>query len=164
MLTLGDDAGRRGSLSWSPCQPLRPANVLSSAAATARLARQGRVLVVDDELDIVAMLTDVLGRDGHDVTVAGDGLAALEAVRATSRVILCDLRMPRLDGVGLLRQLAVDDPKMAGRVLLMTGDSLRAAGSLPLEVQGQLIEKPLDLSEIRRRVREVIDEAKAGDS
>ena len=51
------------------------------------------------------MLANALGRDGHEVTVANDGLAALEVRRAHEfDVILCDLRMPRLDGVGLLRR------------------------------------------------------------
>ena len=54
------------------------------------------------------MLANALGRDGLEVTVANDGLAALEVRRAHEvDVILCDLRMPRLDGVGLLRRLAV---------------------------------------------------------
>ena len=58
--------------------------------------------------DTVVMLANALGRDGLEVTVANDGLAALEVRRAHEvDVILRDLRMPRPDGVGLLRRLAL---------------------------------------------------------
>jgi hypothetical protein len=47
-------------------------------------------------------------------------------------------------------------PDLAGRVLLMTGDVLRAAAALPPEIAGRLLEKPLEPTEIRRRVRDMI--------
>ena len=68
------------------------------------------------------------GRDGHRVTTAPDGAAALELLRTgTFDAVLCDLRMPRLDGPGLFRELEATRPDLAARLLLMTGDALRAA-------------------------------------
>jgi hypothetical protein len=64
--------------------------------------------------------------------------------------------MPYLDGPGLLRALEMIRPDLAGRVLLMTGDVLRAAAALPPEIAGRLLEKPLEPTEIRRRVRDMI--------
>ena len=65
-MTLAEDAGRGARFVVTlPAADL--AEVPSTGAATARPgAAGGRVLVVDDEPDIVAMLTDVLGRDGHE--------------------------------------------------------------------------------------------------
>ena len=88
--------------------------------------------MVDDEPEVVAMLKEALGRDGHRVATAPNGAAALEGLR-TGRfdAVLCDMRMPRLDGPGLLRVLDMIRPDLARRVLLMTGDVLRAASALP---------------------------------
>jgi CheY-like chemotaxis protein len=117
----------------------------------------GDVLVVDDEPDLVALLEEALTRDGHRVVTAPDGVAALELLRVRRfDAVLCDLRMPRLDGPGLLRTLDATSPDLAARLLLMTGDTLRGAAALPPEVRGRLLEKPLDPDEVCRRVRELI--------
>jgi signal transduction histidine kinase/CheY-like chemotaxis protein len=117
----------------------------------------GAVLIVDDEPEVVTMLTEVLAGDGHEVSTAGDGLAALEILRGgTFDAILCDIRMPRLDGIGLLRELDACRPELVPRVLMMTGDVLRAAAALPSDLAAQLLEKPVDPAEVRRRVGELI--------
>jgi CheY-like chemotaxis protein len=109
--------------------------------------------VVDDEPEVVTMLKEALMRDGHRVVTAPNGVAALEVLRAGQfDVVLCDIRMPHLDGPGLLRALETIRPDMAGRVLLMTGDVLRAAAALPPWIADLLLEKPLDPTEVRRRV------------
>jgi two-component system response regulator MprA len=64
------------------------------------------VLVVDDEAVIREFLSDVLVSAGYTVTEASDGMAALEAVeRQRPAVVLTDIRMPRLDGIGLVERL-----------------------------------------------------------
>jgi PAS domain S-box-containing protein len=117
----------------------------------------GDVLVVDDEPEVIMMLEEALERDGHHVVTAPNGVAALEVLRTGHfDAVLCDIRMPYLDGPGLLRALEMIRPDLAGRVLLMTGDVLRAAAALPPEIAGRLLEKPLEPTEIRRRVRDMI--------
>jgi CheY-like chemotaxis protein len=117
----------------------------------------GDVLVVDDEPEVVAMLEEVLARDGHRVVAAPDGIAALALLReGRFGAVLCDLRMPRLDGLGLARELEAIRPDLAARLLLMTGDTLRAAAAVPPTARGRLLEKPLDPEEVRRRVRDLI--------
>ncbi|MBI5041573.1 MAG: sigma-54-dependent Fis family transcriptional regulator [Gammaproteobacteria bacterium] len=65
-----------------------------------------RILVVDDEAKMRRLLELSLKGMGHDVVEAEDGIAALEAFDAASfDLVLTDLRMPRLDGMGLLRAL-----------------------------------------------------------
>jgi CheY-like chemotaxis protein len=118
----------------------------------------GDVLVVDDEPEVVAMLEEALARDGHRIVTAPDGVAALEFLRdGRFSAVLCDLRMPRLDGPGLARELEAIRPDLAARLLFMTGDTLRAAAAvLPAAARGQLLEKPLDPEEIRRRVQNLV--------
>ena len=61
-----------------------------------------RVLVVDDEKEIAALLADLLALDGHRVATASDGLAALDLLEHQEYdLILSDVRMPVLDGPGL---------------------------------------------------------------
>jgi len=66
----------------------------------------GRVLVVDDEQALARLVADYLTRDGFDVSIAADGLAAVDAAHAsTPDVVVLDLGLPGLDGVEVCRQL-----------------------------------------------------------
>ncbi|MGE0483914.1 MAG: sigma-54-dependent transcriptional regulator [Gammaproteobacteria bacterium] len=68
------------------------------------------VLVVDDEVKMQRVLEIMLGELGHDVLRAGDGVEALALIeRETVDLVITDLRMPRLDGLGLVRELAARD-------------------------------------------------------
>jgi len=64
-----------------------------------------QVLVIDDEAAMRHMLRLVLERDGYAVSEAANGRAGLEQMRATAfDYILCDIRMPELDGPGFLQE------------------------------------------------------------
>ncbi len=79
-----------------------------------------RVLIVDDEADIVATWSRVLEREGHACTTATDGeraLAVLESERPD--VVLTDLAMPRVDGLAVLRRAIEVDPDSV--VVVITG-------------------------------------------
>ena len=81
--------------------PLAEEARATQGAAPSPLTRApgGDVLVVDDEVEVVDMLQEALAQDGHRVVTASDGAAALELLRhGWFDAILCDLRMPRLDG------------------------------------------------------------------
>jgi PAS domain S-box-containing protein len=71
-------------------------------------ARRSRVLVADDNADMRAYLARLLGAR-HDCTVVPDGQAALQAARAERPdLVLTDIMMPRLDGIGLIQALRSD--------------------------------------------------------
>ncbi len=66
----------------------------------------GRVLVVDDEQALARLVGDYLTRDGFDVTIVADGLAAVDAARTrTPDVVVLDLGLPGLDGIEVCRRL-----------------------------------------------------------
>jgi len=70
------------------------------------VTRQIRVLVADDEKNLRELLTRELGRKGHQVDSAADGLEALERLReAAYDVLVLDMKMPRMEGIELLREL-----------------------------------------------------------
>jgi CheY-like chemotaxis protein len=65
-----------------------------------------RVLVVDDDEDMQALLRQALETESYEVTVAQDGLDALEMIeQASPDLILLDLMMPRMDGATFAREL-----------------------------------------------------------
>lgn len=105
------------------------------------------ILIAEDEPAIRLLAARVLERAGHTVIVAEDGLAALAAAAAMSRldVLLTDLTMPRLGGVELAQRLAVERPDV--RVVYMSGygeDRLAEDGVLAPEVH--LLHKPFDMA------------------
>ena len=83
-----------------------------------------QILVVDDEIAIVELLTDILGDEGYDVVVAHDGRSALALLRSGVRpaIVITDLMMPNLDGMGLYRALRSEfDAQHIGVVLVSAG-------------------------------------------
>ncbi|MEA3084633.1 MAG: hypothetical protein QOC89_2330 [Paraburkholderia sp.] len=91
-----------------------------------------RLLVVDDNADLREYMSRILRAAGHDVQLATDGVAALEAARAAPPdLILSDVMMPRLDGFGLLRELRAD-PELRDTPFLMlsarAGEEARVGG------------------------------------
>ena len=71
-----------------------------------------RVLAVDDDLLMQALLSSLLKRAGYETVIAEDGASALEILARDSHfdVILSDIRMPKMDGLHLLDQLAIHHP------------------------------------------------------
>ena len=79
-----------------------------------------RVLVVDDEVEVRELLSRRLRRLGHTVEEAGNGAEALELVsKAVPDVVVTDMAMPCLDGLGLLKALRSQHPDMP--VIVLTG-------------------------------------------
>src|SRR5690349_13110881 len=85
--------------------------------------RTGPVLGAEDEERIRSCLAETLDRDGHEVVQPADGAAALAAAREEPfDVVMTDLRMPRLDGMTLVRTLRTEQPDVEIIVLTAFGD------------------------------------------
>jgi PAS domain S-box-containing protein len=136
-------------------------------AATAEIARialppvpaaGGRVLVVDDEPEIAALLKERLAADGLTVSTASSGRRALAALeKGGVDAVISDLRMPDMDGAALADEIERRWPALNGRIVLITGDALGADPGGRLGARGlPIFEKPLDLAalagELRRRI------------
>ena len=123
--------------------------------------RRARVLVVDDELPLASMLQRVL-EDEHEVHVTTTAHEALELLTSGEEfdLVLCDLLMPAMSGMDLYRELKRRCPGLQERLVFMTGGAFtpRAAEFLAL-VSNRRIEKPFDLSQVRRLVRELTNAA-----
>jgi two-component system NtrC family sensor kinase len=122
------------------------------------LGSRPRILVVDDEPIIAQLIVDMLTVDGYDVDTAPDGLAALERIGGRAYdLILSDLRMPGLDGLGLYRDLERNRPELARRFLFITGTSEHTDyQGLIGELSVPVLTKPFDMMELQRIAREML--------
>ncbi len=122
-------------------------------AEDASLRAGGRVLVAEDSADNQRLIRMILERSGAEVTIVGDGQAALDQATAAGRegrpfdVILTDLQMPVLDGYGLterLRSNGYEGPIVALTANAMAGDREKC---LSAGFSGYL-SKPIDRAEL----------------
>jgi len=117
-----------------------------------------RVLVVEDDVPIGRMLASILADEGYVVDLASDGLTALGKIEAREYdLILTDLRMPELDGVGLYRELERRQPEVLRRVIVITGTSGHPEyQSFLEETKVPYLEKPFSLQALQTITRRVL--------
>jgi len=130
-----------------------PAGDAKEAAVVARALPPGsRILVVDDEPDVAGVLTDLLKAEHEQVETASDGRAALERLeQAEYDLILCDVRMPGLDGPDLYRSLSLTHPELLSRFVFLTGDTLNPESREFVQQTGApCLSKPFDFDEVYR--------------
>lgn len=121
-----------------------------------------RILVAEDEPDVLTFVVRALRGAGHEVEGAGDGsdaLAALARAREAGRthdLLLTDILMPVMDGVSLALLASRDQPAL--RIMLMTGysDQRERAHGLDAIIHDILL-KPFTLDELVMRVQSVLD-------
>jgi PAS domain S-box-containing protein len=88
-------------------------------------ARGSRILVVEDEPTVAQLIADVLSEEGHTVDTVLDSREGLKLARERHYdLVICDLRMPHLDGRGFYRQLAHEENALQHRLIFVTGDTL----------------------------------------
>jgi len=117
-----------------------------------------RILVVDDDPLVIRLIIDTLIVEGYDVDSAENGAAALEKLRhAHFDLILSDLHMPQLDGVGLYRALTEGQGHPVPRIIFMTGSVGASDLHRFLKETGlPLLRKPFSLAELQQIVRQAL--------
>jgi signal transduction histidine kinase len=121
--------------------------------------RRKRILVVEDEPVVARLIADVLQDEGLDVQVLLDGRAALERVaHEFFDLIICDMKMPGLDGQHFYKSLLRADCPVEGRILFVTGDVIGHKTRAFLE-QYQLphLPKPFRVEELTSKVFEFFE-------
>jgi DNA-binding NtrC family response regulator len=134
-----------------------------TAAATpsvdvANPLRSHAILVVDDEPAVAALLAELVTLEGHEVETAPNGAIALTKLRGrVYKLILCDLKMPELDGPGLYREVMRHDPEMTRRFIFITGSAPTSEVTKFLKQTGApSLRKPFDLDELQGVIRKVL--------
>jgi DNA-binding NtrC family response regulator len=115
------------------------------------------VLLVDDEPDIELLAGEALRDAGHRVTAVKDGAEALELVRARAfDLMICDIRLPKLDGLTLFRQTRQQSPDTT--VILMTAfAAVQDAVDAVKEGAHDYLTKPFEIDEITLRVKRIAE-------
>jgi len=121
-------------------------------------AKPVNVLIVDDEINLAEGIRENLEIEGYSTDVAHDGAEGLEKLRAESfDLVLLDVMMPKLDGLGLCRALKADPETDFIPVILLTA---KAAPEDKLEGLGEhaddYLTKPFDVAELRARIANLI--------
>ncbi len=125
-------------------------DVLEARPGTRAATPTGRVLVVEDDRSLRRVLTELLGRDGHEVVTCGRGSEVAAAVADHDPdLVLLDLGLPDVSGLDLLRDLAAARP-----VLVLSGRDGEADRVLALDLGAQdYVVKPFGNLELLARVR-----------
>ena len=118
-----------------------------------------RILVIDDERSIRNTLKDILEFEKYTVELAEDGFKALELLQTRDfYVILCDIKMPGMDGIEVLQK--VEELKPDIPVVMISGH-----GNIDTAVESikkgafDFIEKPLDLNRLLITLRNAMDKS-----
>ena len=116
------------------------------------------VLVVEDEAALAAAVMDALQDAGYLVEHARDGEEALDEVKAHAfDLVVCDLKMPRLDGKAFFGKLTEAAPDLAKHVVFVTGDVAGTDAEKFLTESGcRWLAKPFRLGDLLRTVKEVL--------
>jgi DNA-binding NtrC family response regulator len=119
-----------------------------------------KILIIDDERSIRNTLKDILSYEDYKVSLAEDGLQALEILQKEEfDVILCDIKMPQMDGIEVLakiQELPIDTP-----VIMISGHAnIDTAVDAIKKGAFDFIEKPLDLNRILITIKNAMDKSK----
>ncbi len=120
-----------------------------------------KVLIADDEPNIVISLEFLMKREGHAVSVARDGPAALEAIRtARPDLVLLDVMMPGLSGFEVCQAVRADEA-LAGVKILMLSAKGRDTDIAKGNAMGAdaYMTKPFSTKELAEKVRELLGAA-----
>src|SRR5512143_938084 len=123
-----------------------------------------RILIVDDEPNIVISLEFLLKREGFETDVAADGEAALEAVaRRRPDLVVLDVMLPRMNGFEVCRLLRADPSRRDVKVLILTakGRETEMARGLGLGADAY-VTKPFSTKDLVAQIRGLLGVGSAG--
>ncbi len=119
-----------------------------------------KILIIDDEKSIRNTLKEILSYEDYEISLAENGLEGLELAKTDEfDVILCDIKMPQMDGIEVLektQELALDTP-----IIMISGHgNIDTAVDAIKKGAFDFIEKPLDLNRILITIRNAMDKSK----
>jgi two-component system NtrC family sensor kinase len=123
------------------------------------MAVSRRILVVEDESTVAQLIVDILREEGHDVEAVLDSQEGLTKLsRNHYDLVICDMRMPRLDGPAFYDALVNAGMPMKDRIIFITGDTLAPRTLEFLEPSGlPYLAKPFLVEELKLAVNRVLE-------
>jgi two-component system NtrC family sensor kinase len=140
---------------------LAPADAAAADVGGVGASRRESLLLVDDEEDILTFASRALLDSGYQVDTAMDGVEALKRLQAAQYdLVLCDIKMPRMDGYQLWDELVKQFPQVTRRIMFVTGDVVGDETSRFLErTQAPCLQKPFEIDQLLTQVRQFLDVA-----
>ena len=118
------------------------------------------IMIVDDELPICKVVSDVLTQEDYEVVIASSGEEALEKLKKTKpNLILIDFFMPGMSGRELCEKIRADSEFKDLKVAFITAASFSQSGEKELKNMNVLdyIKKPFDNKDLVERVRKIVE-------
>ena len=148
----------RGSVFVVKLPGARGRRVVEPAVPEVAAVKRGRILVIDDDVQLGRVFERVLGGD-HDVVVEHDPRSGLARLMAGEwfDLVFCDVMMPGLDGVALFNEVRAALPELAQRIVFVTGGVVgEAAQAFVASTRNVVLAKPFGPAELRAVVRECL--------
>jgi CheY-like chemotaxis protein len=119
-----------------------------------------RGLLIDDQIPLVDLLSKFLGAEGYLTEKVTDGRLALKRLdEALYDFIICDIRIPGVDGVTLYRELKEKKSPNLEKFIFITGDAISSDIQEFLEsAKRPFLSKPFDLQDIKKTIRQLMNE------
>jgi len=138
----------------------RDAEPITQSKPIASPARTLRILLAEDNKINQKFATALLEKAGHEITIVENGLEAVDAVRhADYDVILMDVQMPKLDGIGAMHEIRLfAQPKCAVPIIAMTANAMSGAkDKYLLAGMDDYIPKPVEVTVLLTKLAQIAD-------
>ena len=135
--------------------------VETRAPGARETSRVSRILIVDDDPNIVQMLSDILTDEGYEVATATQSLRAFDrAKEAQPDLILMDIMMPYLDGLDQIKLLSLDDDLKDIPIIVITAKARALDGIEDLRALRivDYLYKPFEISDLLEKISKAIKE------
>lgn len=119
-----------------------------------------RILIVDDDLSVRTLFTDSLTAEGYEVASAADGELGLTAItQGGYDLVLLDVMMPKIDGIGILNQLQLAPPKAKnGKIILFTSlhDDPAVSEGMTKGAAGAIVKSDFTPDILLKKIKELL--------
>jgi DNA-binding response OmpR family regulator len=122
------------------------------------MPEQKRILVADDDPDLLDLLKMDLGFQGYEVLTAANGKDALQiALNETLDLVLLDVMMPYIDGYHVAYELTNKLGSKAPRIMIMTSrDTVKEKGIALMSGATEVLQKPFEMAKLHERITAVL--------
>lgn len=147
--------------------PAIPAGAATAGDSPVRSSGLRHALIIDDEPDVAASLSDILELMGikSRIVPAWESAAATLTGHMPPDIVFSDLRMPGTSGIAIYHELLAEKPDLARRFVLVTGDLIGAKAeidALPAPQRPQILEKPFSTLDVRGVLSAIADQVALG--
>jgi len=125
------------------------------------MADRKRILIADDDPDLVELIRLEMVELGHEIFTASNGEVCLESIlKNKPDLVLLDVMMPKLDGYHVAYEVTSRLGEQAPNIIIITSrDTVREKGVATMSGAAAVLQKPFSLADLRKTVLKVLGEA-----